>query len=174
MLGQLGLDLKDLNIFKDFTGLKAVFAVMTAYLLYDEISLFVSKPTLTSISRAPLGPEHFPEIRVCPVPAFLQSQLQSHGYMSSFDFSMGNMRNTELKGWFGNHSDWNISVSTLALARDCPAVKIKFKKGKVISWQRPEMRITRAIYPSGGCCKAKIVRIGFCRYLSQLRTEKEI
>ena len=69
-------DLKNIFI-KNFTGLKAVFAVMTAYLLYDEISLFVSKPTLTSISRAHLGPEHFPEIRVCPVPSFLQTELQS-------------------------------------------------------------------------------------------------
>ena len=71
-------DLKNIFI-KNFTGLKAVFAVMTAYLLYDEISLFVSKPTLTSISRAHLGPEHFPEIRVCPVPSFLQTELQSQG-----------------------------------------------------------------------------------------------
>ena len=96
--------LKNLNIFKNFAGLKAVFAVMTAYLLYDEISLFVSKPTLTSISRAHLGPEHFPEIRVCPVPAFLQSQLQSHGYMSSFDFSMGRMRDSELK------AEWRTTI----------------------------------------------------------------
>ena len=71
-------DLKNIFI-KNFTGLKVLFAVMTAYLLYDEISLFVSKPTLTSISRAHLGPEHFPEIRVCPVPSFLQSELQSQG-----------------------------------------------------------------------------------------------
>ena len=153
--------LKDLNILKNFNGLKAVFAVMTAYLLYDEISLFVSKPTFTSISRAPLEPQHFPEIRVCPLPSFLQSELQSHGYMSSFDFSLGKMRNTDVKGWFGNHSDWNISVSTLARVRDCPVVKIKFKKEKSISWEEPEMRITRALYPSGSCCKAEMVKIAF-------------
>ena len=149
-------DLKNIFI-KNFTGLKVLFAVMTAYLLYDEISLFVSKPTLTSISRAHLGPEHFPEIRVCPVPSFLQSELQRHGYKSSFDFSLGKMRNTELKGWFGNHSDWNISVSTLTRVSDCPDVTIKFKKEKTISWVQPEMTITRAVYPSGRCCKAEIV-----------------
>ena len=153
--------LNDLNIFKDFNVLKAMFAVMTAYLLYDEISLFISKPTFTSISRAPLGPEHFPEIRVCPVPSFLQSELQRNGYVSSFDFSQGNLRNTGLKGWFGNQSDWNISVSTLTRVRDCPEVKIKFKKEKTISWQQPEMTITRAVYQTGSCCKAEIVKIGF-------------
>ena len=154
--------LKDQNIFNNFiTGLKAVFAVMTAYLLYDEISLFVSKPTLTSISRAPLGPEHFPEIRICPVPSFIQSELQRHGYTSGFDFSKGKMRNTELKGWFGNHSDWNISVSTLVRVRDCPVVEIRFKKEKTVSWLQPELTITRAVHPSGSCCKAEIVKIAF-------------
>ena len=42
------------------------------------------------------------------------------------------MEGEDLKGWFGNHSDWNISVSTLTRVRDCPVVKIKFKKEKRI------------------------------------------
>lgn len=79
------------------------------------------------------------------------------GYKSSYDFSLGKMINTDLKGWFGNHSDWNISVSTLTRVSDCPDVTIKFKKQKTISWVQPEMTMTRAVYPSGRCCKAGIV-----------------
>ena len=150
--------LNDLNIFKDFNVLKAMFAVMTAYLLYDEISLFISKPTFTSISRAPLGPEHFPEIRVCPVPSFLQSELQSHGYVSSFDFSQGNLRNTGLKGWFGNQSD-SRDVARLTDVEDCPSVSLKFRTDQAITWTQAEMAVTRSINPFGKCCKGEIVFI---------------
>ena len=70
--------------FRDFRVLKFVFALITAYLLYDEITIFVSKPTFTTLSRTYLGPGHFPEIQVCPVPAFLSSQLARHGYQETF------------------------------------------------------------------------------------------
>ena len=64
-----------------------------------------------------------------------------------------------LQGWFGNHSDWNISVTTLTRLTECPSVRIKFKKEKIISWQQPKMRITRPVYPSGSCCEVGIVTI---------------
>ena len=85
-------------IFKDFRALKLVFALMTSYLLYDEISIFISKPTFTSLSRTYLGPEHFPEIKVCPVPAFLNSELKRHGYRNSHDFVLGKMWKIDHKG----------------------------------------------------------------------------
>ena len=144
-------------IFRDFRALKLVFALMTAYLLYDEISIFISKPTFTSLSQAYLRPEHFPEIQVCPVPAFLQAELERHGYQTSYDFVLGNMRNTDLKGWSGNHSDANLSVSALAAMSDCPSVSLKFKKDQTILWLVADLALTRDAHPSGKCCKAGFV-----------------
>ena len=53
-----------LNILKDFRFLKMAFALITAYLLFDEISIFISKPTFTSLSQTSLRPEHFPEVKL--------------------------------------------------------------------------------------------------------------
>ena len=64
-------------IFRDFRALKLVFALMTAYLLYDEISIFISKPTFTSLSQSYLRPEHFPEIQVCESVRALSSSMSS-------------------------------------------------------------------------------------------------
>ena len=95
--------------------------------------------------------------QVCPVPAFLQVELERHGYQTSYDFVLGNMRNTHLKGWAGNHSDANLSVSALAVVSDCPSVSLKFKKDQTILWLVADLALTRDAHPSGKCCKAGIV-----------------
>ena len=84
--------LKYCNIFKNLKLVKLLFAVITAYLLLDEILVFLSMPTFTSETRTMLGPEHFPQIRLCPFPAFNQSQLERQGYRTSYEFTLGTVR----------------------------------------------------------------------------------
>ena len=80
------------NIFKNLKIVKLVFAVITAYLLVDEILVFLSMPTFTSETRTLLGAEHFPQIRLCPFPAFNQSELERQGYRTSYEFTLGTLR----------------------------------------------------------------------------------
>ena len=68
------------------------------------------------------------------------------------------MRNTDLKGWFGNHSDSNISVSALSGVQDCPSVTLKLKRDKTIRWLQADSSLTRDIHPAGRCCKVQTVR----------------
>ena len=68
------------------------------------------------------------------------------------------MRNTDLKGWFGNHSDSNISVSALSGVQDCPSVTLKLKRDKTIKWLQADSSLTRDIHPAGRCCKVQTVR----------------
>ena len=141
---------------RDFRLLKLTFALITFYLLLDEIIIFSSKPTITTKTRAYLGPEHFPDIKICPFPSFRESELMIHGYVSSYDFALGSFRDPTLRGWFGNNSDWNISVSTLSEVEDCPSVKLKFKKDNNIVWDEPELVVTRVVHPAGRCCEGGI------------------
>ena len=151
------------NIFKNLKLVKLVFAVITAYLLVDEILVFLSMPTFTSETRTSLGAEHFPQIRLCPFPAFNQMELERQGYRTSYEFTLGTLRTvgnrTGVKGWFGNQSDWEISVASLTGLQDCPSVSLKFKTDRAITWQQPDMAVTRPINPFGKCCKAEIVII---------------
>ena len=64
--------------------------------------------------------------------------------------------NCLLKGWFGNNSDANISVSALSEVSDCPSVTLKFKKDQTIFWLEADSALTRDAHPSGKCCKAEI------------------
>ena len=84
--------LKYCNIFKNLKLVKLVFAVITAYLFLDEILIFLSMPTFTSETRTLLGPEHFPQIRLCPFPAFNQRELERQGYRTSYEFTLGTLR----------------------------------------------------------------------------------
>ena len=150
------------GIFKNLKLVKLVFAVITAYLLLDEILLFLSKPTFTSETRSLLGPEHFPQIRLCPFPAFNQRELERQGYRTSYEFTLGTLRTEEvkvMKGWFGNQSDLERTVASLTGVEDCPSVSLKFRTDRAITWHRPEMTVTRAINPFGKCCKGEIVII---------------
>ena len=118
------------SIFKNLKLLKLVFAVITAYLLADEILVFLRMPTFTSETRTVMGPQHFPQIRICPSPAFNQSELERQGYETSYEFTLGTVRregNTRVKGWFGNQSDWQVSVASLTGLQECPSVSLKFR-----------------------------------------------
>ena len=84
--------LKYCNIFKNLKLVKLVFAVITAYLFLDEILIFLSMPPFTSETRTLLGPEHFPQIRLCPFPAFNQRELERQGYRTSYEFTLGTLR----------------------------------------------------------------------------------
>ena len=141
---------------RDFRVLKLIFAAITFYLLVDEIIIFSSKPTITTKTRSYLGPEHFPDIKICPFPSFRESELKIHGYESSYDFALGSFRDSASRGWFGNDSDWSISVSTLNEVEDCPSVKLKFKIDDTIVWHEPGLIVTRVVHPSGRCCEVEI------------------
>ena len=150
------------SIFKNLKLLKLVFAVITAYLLVDEILVFLRMPTFTSETRTVMGPQHFPQIKICPSPAFNQSELERQGYETSYEFTLGTVRregNTSgsVKGWFGKQSDGQISVASLTELQDCPSVSLKFRTERAITWHQAEMTVTRSINPFGRCCQAQIV-----------------
>ena len=130
---------------------------------WTTLLVFLSMPTFTSETRGQLGPEHFPQIRLCPVPAFNQLELERQGYRTSYEFTLGTIMTEEgnrnpLKGWFGNQSD-SRDVARLTDVEDCPSVSLKFRTDQAITWTQAEMAVTRSINPFGKCCKGEIVFI---------------
>ena len=146
--------LKNLNVFNNFTGLNTVFAMIMAYLLYDEISLQLtwdrnisprsckmsgptqpsSSPPLNAhwtmkwhkfnIQMVQIPPDTFSETLIPLICLAQQSRRQPDPDPPSE--SRTSCAPLWLRGWFGNQSDWNMS---------------------------------RPVYPSGSCCKAETVEL---------------
>ena len=115
---------------KDFKLLKCFFFFLTFFFLYGEIRLFfVEKPSLTSVGRSTLAPEHFPEILICKIEGYDKEQLNFHGYETSFryaideflylltlftyllynkTFSLGVPFNRTFVGWIGKNGNFTV------------------------------------------------------------------
>ena len=146
-------------VFKDFKLIKFCFAVITIYLLYDELRIFfIEKPTLSSTTKSRLRPGNYPDIIICPVPGYDQAAIQRLGYESSYYYSMGRL-SSGLTGWFGNQTQLTRDSFVFKSPADCPDIAAKFRvKGRLLE-ERFEMFLTRGIFPNGICCKANTPKL---------------
>ena len=130
--------------------------ILYFYLLYDEIKFFLSKPTHTSKTMINLQPNHFPDILICPFPAYDLHNLARYGYMTSRMFLRGRIRGTKLLGWTGNSSltveEIVNDVSTLKTLDDCPFVLAMFEHFH----EELEVSLTMLDKFHGRCCKPTI------------------
>ena len=145
-----------------FRFLKFSFFLITSYFLYQELVLFLSKPTFISISKYKIQPSNFPDILICPLSGFDQAELRRLGYSESFAYAMGSLKDQKSLGWRGTDPSLNVKdittrISVMKTTQDCPVVIYttassemdgKFRKEKMNS-----VSLTRAIYPNGRCCK---------------------
>ena len=126
------------------------------YLLYDEIEFFLSKPTYASKTMINLQPNHFPDVLICPFPAYDLKNLARHGYMTSHDFLNGRIRGIKRVGWNGNSSSTVEEVvndaSTLKTLNDCPLVLAIFEDLR----EQLEVSWTMLDKFHGRCCKPTI------------------
>ena len=135
-----------------------VASVISAYLLYDEIYLFISKPTYSSKSNEKLQPKHFPDFFLCPIPAFDLDNLKKHGYSSSYNFMKGKFHNGDkVKSWKGNSTDTHEKIlddiSVLKSIKDCPYFSVMFKHNFKTKYVFASFTLTSPVFPHGRCCK---------------------
>ena len=132
--------------------------VFSLYLLYDDFILFFSKPTFSSDNERILKPENFPGIFVCPMPAYNMSQLKRHGYMTSYHYIMGNIKNENYRTWAGNGSvEIDKVANDVAMIKgvnDCPSLTVMYSAIKKDDRVKFELAYTGS--PPGLCCRAII------------------
>ena len=147
-----------------FRFLKFSFFLITSYFLYQELVLFLSKPTFISISKYKIQPENFPDILICPLSGFDQEELRRLGYSESFAYTMGSVKDKKALGWGGTDPGLNVKdiiqrISVLKTTKDCPVViytMASFEmEGKFREEKMNSVSLTPAIYPNGRCCKVK-------------------
>ena len=137
--------------------------LISGYLLYDDLGLFISRPTHSSKSTEKLQPKHIPDFFVCPIPAFDLENLQKHGYLSSYNFLKGTLmiNDTRKVGWNGKYRITNESVmddiSVIKSVKDCPIFKVLFKHNfEAIDKMYVSYSLTSPIFPNGRCCKVHL------------------
>ena len=86
-------------------SIQFIFSILTVYLVYQELALYISVPVYTTKYKKALGVEQFPDIYVCHIPGFNLSKLEEHGYGGSFGFLMGNYGNEMQSGWQGKRTN---------------------------------------------------------------------
>ena len=63
-----------------------IFALLTGYLLYQELALFVSIPVHTTNFKKSFSFDQFPDFLICQTPGFEMNKLVQNGYRGSFAF----------------------------------------------------------------------------------------
>ena len=133
--------------------------LISAYLLYDDLCLYISKPTYSSKSKEKLQPRLLPDFFVCPIPAFDLDNLKKHGYSSGYKYMKGTFSNDDmLRGWNGNFSDTNHTIldeiSVIKVVQDCPSFKAMFQHNfEEHKYILGSFTLTNPIFPNGRCCK---------------------
>ena len=130
---------------------------LSVYLLFDDFLYFISKPTYSSNSNAMLQPKNLPDVYLCPEPAFDLDQLIRHGYRSSYEYILGNIKDSKLRGWRGNSSSASVEnvlddVTVIKSPADCPTLMALFENLK--DYVNIPLNLTNLVYPQGRCCKA--------------------
>ena len=147
------------NIFKGVVDFAST--ILTCYLIYVQIDLYLSKQTYTDKYREKTDAKNFPDVYLCPLPSTDSSQLTKHGYGTSYDYVMGTIENTMLRGWGGNSSicieNVTEDISTFKTIKDCPYLHASFEddeygRNKIVL----NFKLTRFIHPHGRCCQAII------------------
>ena len=155
-------------------SIKICFVLLTSYLLLEEFyTFFIVRPTLTSITKSRISPLDFPEILICPIPAFAEDRLVSVGYENSYKYAVGITEEEDhdkiITGWTGNQYQLNVKevqekVSIIQDVRDCPETRVDISVDGVLSKITLDMELSYNIYPKGICCKAlrKTYAFGNC------------
>ena len=140
--------------------------IFTFYLLYEDILLFLSKPTYSSNSQVTLQPKDYPNILLCPFPSFDISQLNKYGYSEAYTYCKGDLKGEGdySGGWSGNSStcieDVIQDISVLKSIENCPKMEAIFTEPhlewKDWKFEKIDFEITNLMYPHGKCCQAKI------------------
>ena len=164
--------------------LKLTFAVLTSYLLYEEFYIFlIRKPTHSSSAKIKTSFEEFPDVTICPFPSYNQPKLIALGYGQSYEFAMGVLRNSNLKGWLGNISGIKIDfyqnlkvmaliiqgsspedvikkVSMIRNVEECPETKVKMLDQNREIFVKINFNLTAMFHPKGKCCKVQAPLFG--------------
>ena len=153
--------MKQVSKFLFRNGINIVSAVLTFYLLYEDIQLFLSKPTFSSNSESKLQPKNFPIIVLCPFPTFDQESLWKYRYEDGYDYAKGVIMGSSSNGWIGNSSksveNINEEISLLKSEKDCPFLSALFDENNYSKkYENIQFEMTETSYPNGRCCKAKI------------------
>ena len=153
---------KILNVFRNFGLIKLFFALLTSYLLYEEMyNFWIEKPTYTSSSKVKIGTKDFPDITICPFPSWNQQELIKLGYSQSFEYSKGVIHeSTTMFGWSGNSSENNIEmvfdkISILKNQTECPFTRVMMRTDGQEKFINLEFQLTSLYHPSGRCCKVE-------------------
>ena len=144
--------------------LKLVFALLTLYLLCNELNVFFfEKPTYSSSSKKDIEPEDFPSITICAYPGFSNQELKNHGYEQSYKYQIGDVEGTNKVGWIGNltvNSTYEIvadKISTIESVQDCPSTRAVLEdKGGYIKTVSVLFELTSPLHPNGKCCRSVI------------------
>ena len=139
-------------------GVNLFSIVLSFYLLYEDFEMFLSKPTYTSDNEEFIQPENFPGIFLCPLPAYNLSQLNKHGYTSSFTYITGRVDDKSKISWSGNISDEVEKVADevvmLKSIKDCPGLHIRFHR--IQKYTEVKFELAYSGNPPSQCCRAII------------------
>ena len=137
---------------------------LTLYLVIQEFYGYILKPTHSSKFEEEFNSKYYPVFYVCPKTGFNIDKLKYHGYSSSLDYHQGshileNSKNEDevFKGWSGNMSeDPELvinEISTFTNEDDCPKTRMLIDN----NFPTIPMKLTRATFPLGRCCRADMV-----------------
>ena len=142
-----------------------------SFLTYEFYIFIVKKPTLISTKKINLRENIFPEVSICPEPAFSLEGLNSNGYNGVYMYYVGNMYMTNTQrgdtediytGW-GGHGALNQSemLKKLIITENpsdmIGGTKISYKDKKNIHNYGPALLSERPIvYPIGQCIQLAI------------------
>ena len=150
-------------LWKDHKYLKIVFILLTGFVLFEELVVFfIDKPTLTTVIKAEMGPENFPQVLVCPDPAADLSILVPRGYQDGYHYQLGitgNDSHYDFFLWSGNRSESveeiAANISILRTEDDCPQMVVWWNDNDVLGYEEVNTTISRALFPNHRCCKVE-------------------
>ena len=110
------------------------------------------------------GPEHYPEMKLCPLPAFDDKVLSGYGYYSTGYYGAGVIGGVNMNGWVGNNTGNNFEnvtndIVTIKSVDDCPLANVVFTVNGSYHRERLKMKLTRVMHPYGRCCLAIVPKI---------------
>ena len=146
---------------KDHKYLKIIFIFLTGFVLFEELVVFLfDKPTLTTVVKTEMTPEHFPEVLVCPDPPIDLSLVLPRGYQDGYHYQLGitgNDTNYQAYLWSGNRSE-NVEkivneITLLQSEEDCPMTVVWWNENEKLGFEVVNVSLTRALFPNHRCCR---------------------
>ena len=145
--------------------LKLVLVLLTFYLLWNELNVFLfEKPTYSSKAKVGMEPKDFPSITICANPGFDNQELKRHGYEQSFKYQIGDVEGTNKIGWIGNQTANSTfefvadKISTIKSVQDCPSTRafLEDEAGNM-KFAFVLFELTKPLHPNGQCCRSVIM-----------------